>query len=48
MSERTLTKEEQRLLDYIRSLEFGEAVVVVKAGLPVMIKQERKDIKLTD
>ena len=42
------TPEQERLLDYLRELAWGEAVVVVKNGLPVMVKRERKDIKLTD
>ena len=46
---RPVTKAERKLLDYFRDeLKWGEAVVAVKDGKPVMVKQERRDIKLTD
>mgnify|MGYP000966326893 CR=1 FL=1 len=44
----TLAPEQRRLLDCLQGLDWGEVLVVVKNGLPVMVKRERKDIKLTD
>ncbi len=45
---RKLEKEEAKLLDFIKACEFGEIVLQVKHGKPVMVSRERKDIKLTE
>lgn len=44
----SLSPQQRKLLDYLFDLSWGEVLVVVKNGLPVMVKRERKDIKLTD
>jgi hypothetical protein len=44
-----LSKEEHRLIEALRAhLGWGEATVVLKAGVPVMLKGLREDVKLTD
>ena len=45
---KAISPAERRLLDYIHDVGYGEIVVVVKGGIAVMVKRERKDIKLTD
>ena len=45
---KVISPPERKLLDYIRDVGYGEIVVVVKNGVGVMVKRERKDIKLTD
>jgi len=42
-----VSPEEQKLLNYIRhDLQFGEATITARRGLPVFIKVATKDIKL--
>jgi len=42
-----LAPEERRLLDYFREeLKYGEAMVIVRNGLPKFVKVATKDIKL--
>lgn len=41
-----LSIEERRLLDSLP--DWGEATVVMKNGIPVLLKLVREDIKLTD
>ncbi len=43
-----VTIEEKRLLDFLRELAWGEATVKVKNGVPVLISEARRDVKLTD
>ena len=42
-----LKKAEIKLLNYIRELEYGEFVVKVRNGLPVMIERPKKNVDLT-
>jgi hypothetical protein len=44
----TLTREERRLIEALRSHPWGEATVILKGGQPVMLKGVREDVKLTD
>ena len=44
----TLSREERRLIEALRSHPWGEATVVMKNGKPVMLKGVREDVKLTD
>ena len=41
-----LTKEEEKLIKIIRSIEFGEARVVIVDGKPTRIEEIKKSIKL--
>ena len=41
-----LTKEEERLIEIIRKIDFGEARVVVNDGKPTRIEEIKKSIKL--
>lgn len=41
-----LTKEEQKLIELIRKIDFGEARVVVTDGKPTRIEEIKKSIKL--
>lgn len=41
-----LTEKEGRLIDIIRSIEFGEVRVVVTDGVPVRVEEIKKSIKL--
>lgn len=44
---RPVTPEERKLLDYFRDeLQFGEAKVTVRRGLPVFVRVAFKDVKL--
>ena len=44
---RPVTPEERRLLDFFRDdLQFGEAHVVVRKGIPVYVKHALREIKL--
>jgi hypothetical protein len=44
---RVLALEEKRLLDFFHNtLQWGEAHVIVKRGLPVFVKVAYKDVKL--
>ena len=40
--------EEVRLKQFMQDLGWGQMVLEVKNGLPVMVREHRKDIKLTD
>jgi hypothetical protein len=48
MEVRQLAKEEARLLDYLKALDYGRVVIQVKNGKPFMIKHAMKEIKLTE
>jgi len=39
--------EEARLIKYCRELGYGELILKVRNGLPVMIHKPREDVKLT-
>lgn len=41
-----LTEKESRVIDIIRSIEFGEVRVVVTDGVPVRVEEIKKSIKL--
>jgi len=41
-----LKPEEEDLIRFIRGLQWGHLTIEVKYGLPAMIKQPQKDIKL--
>lgn len=41
-----LTEKESRLIDIIRSIEFGDVRVVITDGVPVRIEEIKKSIKL--
>ena len=44
---RPVTPEERRLLDFFRDeLQFGEAHVVVRKGIPVYVKHALREVKL--
>ena len=42
----SLTKEEERLIEIIRKIDFGEARVVIVDGKPTRIEEIKKSIKL--
>ena len=44
----TLTKEEEKLIEIIRKIDFGEARVVVTDGKPTRIEEIKKSIKLQE
>jgi hypothetical protein len=39
-------EKEKRLIEYIRELKFGELVIKVQDGLPVMVERAKEKIKL--
>ena len=41
-----LNTKEERLLEFIRELKFGELVIKVQDGLPVMIERATEKVKL--
>ena len=41
-----LTEKESRIIEIIRSIEFGEVRVVVTDGVPVRVEEIKKSIKL--
>ena len=41
-----LTEKESRVVNIIRSIEFGEVRVVVTDGVPVRVEEIKKSIKL--
>jgi len=41
-----LTLQEQKLLEILRNLDYGEMRIVVKDGAPVHIEEIKKSIKL--
>ena len=41
-----LIEEESRIIEIIRSIEFGEVRVVVTDGVPVRVEEIKKSIKL--
>lgn len=41
-----LHEKEERLLEFIRELKFGELVIKVQDGLPVMIEKVKEKVKL--
>ena len=41
-----LTLQEQKLLEILRNLDYGEMRIVVKEGAPVHIEEIKKSIKL--
>lgn len=40
--------EEKRLIEFCRALRWGEVLIKVKNGLPVMGHHVREDVKFTD
>lgn len=42
------TREETRLLKYLRDLEYGQVLVEVKGRRPVLVRLVVKDVRLTD
>ena len=42
----SLTEQEQKLLELIKNLDYGEMRIVVKEGVPVHIEEIKKSIKL--
>lgn len=47
MNQVDLTKEEARLIEELREMKWGEAIVKMKNGKPVMLRAA-KDVKLTE
>ena len=41
-----LHEKERRLIEFIRDLKFGEVVVKVQDGLPVMVEKSTERVKL--
>jgi len=41
-----LHEKEQRLLEFIRALQFGEVTIRVQDGLPVMVERAKEKVKL--
>ena len=41
-----LHEKEQKLLEFIRELGFGEVTIKVQDGLPVLIEESIKKVKL--
>lgn len=39
---------EERLLEYLREIKYGEVTVKVHDGIPVVVVESQKKIKLTD
>ena len=46
MQEKELHEKERRLLEFIRRLGYGELVIKVQDGLPVMIEKATEKVKL--
>lgn len=46
MEEKELHEKERRLLEFIRQLGYGELVIKVQDGLPVMVEEGVKKTKL--
>ena len=46
MNQILLTKEEKKLIELIRKIDFGEARVVMIDGKPTRIEEIKKSIKL--
>ena len=42
----TLTKAEQRLIEVIRSLDYGEVRVMIKDNRPIRVEEIRRSIQL--
>ena len=43
-----LTKEEEKLIQIIRKIDFGEARVVITDGKPTRVEEIKKSIKLQE
>jgi hypothetical protein len=41
-----LHEKEQKLIEFIRELQFGEVTIKVQDGLPVMIEKAKEKVKL--
>ena len=41
-----LHEKEQKLVRYIRELQFGEVTIKVQDGLPVMVERAKEKVKL--
>ena len=41
-----LHEKEKKLLEFIRELQYGEVTIKVQDGLPVLIKESIKKVKL--
>jgi len=46
MQEKELHEKERRLLEFIRQLGYGELVIKVQDGLPVMVERVTEKVKL--
>lgn len=46
MSKKELHEKEKRLLEFIRQLRYGEIVIKVQDGLPVMVERATEKVKL--
>ncbi len=44
--EEKLHEKEQKLIEYIRELQYGEVTIKVQDGLPVMIEKATEKVKL--
>ena len=42
----SLTKQEQKLFEILRKLDYGEVRIIVKEGAPVHVEEIKKSIKL--
>lgn len=41
-----LHEKEERLIEFIRELQFGEVTIKVQDGLPVMVEKAKEKVKL--
>lgn len=46
MEDKELHEKEKRLLEFIRQLGYGEVTIKVQDGLPVMVEEGIKKVKL--
>ena len=45
-AKKPFTEQEQKLLEILRNLDYGEVRIVVKGGAPVHVEEIKKSIKL--
>jgi hypothetical protein len=46
VSSTNLSPQEQKLIEMVRTLEYGQLTITVKAGLPIHVEEIRKSIPL--
>jgi hypothetical protein len=46
VSNTNLSPQEQKLIEMVRTLEYGQLTITVKAGLPIHVEEIRKSIPL--